>query len=185
MYESHAGDWLLAASGVYSKMRYDADPGSPLQDGRTSFYYWVLSARYSGDNWALTGEYAWEPISWREYGPALPDRDLTGVGWYIQGDYDLRDDLSLMLRYESTVADKDDPNGAAASAATAGVLPPYAFYTDSWVTGLRWDVTPQFMLRLEYQYNTGTHILSGRENPNPADLSKRWQLFSILGSYRF
>jgi len=184
-FEDAAGEWQLAVSGVYSEMQYDAAPVSPLQDGSTDFYYWVLSAQYAHDNWSVTGEYAWEPITWSGYGAALPDRKLTGVGWYLQGDYDLRHDLSVMLRYESALADKDDPKGLRASAASGGFLPPFAMYTHTWATGLRWDVNPKLMLRFEYQRSTGTHVLSGRENPIPAGLEKEWQLFSVLASYRF
>lgn len=184
-YEDESGIWQVAASGVYSEMQYKASTGSPLQNGRTDFYYWVLSAQLNGDDWGLTGEYAWEPIDWYGYGPALPDRELTGTGWYIQGDYNVRPDLSLLLRYESALADKDDPDGTATSAASGGVIPPFAMYSHNWVSGLRWDITPQWMLRFEYQRNTGTHVLSARENPNPAKLQKHWQLFSVLASYRF
>lgn len=184
-FQDDAGRWQLAASGVTTEMDFEPAAGSPLQAGGTDFSYWVLSAQLNGDDWSLTGEYAWEPISWKDYGPALPDRDLTGTGWYIQGDYHLRHDLSLMLRYESALADKDDPDGLKGSAASAGILPPFALYSHNWVTGLRWDITPQWMLRVEYQRNTGTHTLSARENPNPAALRKHWQLFSVLASYRF
>lgn len=184
-YQDESGRWQLAASGVYTKMEFEPAAGSPLQGGNTDFSYWVISAQLNDDDWSLTGEYAWEPISWKGYGPAFPDRDLTGVGWYIQGDYHLRRNLSLMLRYESALADKDDPDGLKGSAASGGLLPAFALYSHNWVSGLRWDITPQWMMRFEYQRNTGTHVLSSRENPNLAALRKHWQLFSVITSYRF
>jgi opacity protein-like surface antigen len=51
--------------------------------------------------------------------------------------------------------------------------------------GLRWDVTSNFMLRAEYQWSNGTWTLPRRENPVPGDTEKNWEMFSLLGSYRF
>ncbi len=51
--------------------------------------------------------------------------------------------------------------------------------------GLRWNITPQFMLRAEYHRVNGTGWLSTLDNPNPYATVQHWDLFSILGSYRF
>ncbi|MEO6564199.1 MAG: hypothetical protein ABIN99_14350, partial [Nitrosospira sp.] len=51
--------------------------------------------------------------------------------------------------------------------------------------GLRWNVTPEFMLRAEYHHVNGTAWLSTLDNPNLRDLSQHWDLFTVLGSYRF
>ena len=76
-------------------------------------------------------------------------------------------------------------DGERQSAMTGGLVPPYSFYQKDWMIGLRWDVTPNFMLRADYQWNDGTWTLSRRENPVPSDLVKDWDMFSLLASYRF
>ncbi len=184
-YEDHAGRWKLAASGMYVSMDFEAQPGSPFSDGSTSLSYWILSAQYNSENWSLTGEYGLEPLTWRGYGPLFPDQELTAKGWYLQGDYHLRQDLSVMLRYESALSNKDDPDGSQTELETGGFLPAHTQYSKIWVAGLRWDITPQLMFRAEYQWHDGTFILSNRENPDPQAVQKDWQLFALLLSYRF
>lgn len=91
LWYSTTGDRLkLGLSGAVSSLRFDPDPGSPLRDGTTDFRYWVGSIQYNAEDWTLSAEYARKPLKWRDYGPALPDRDATGEGYYLQGAYRLR-----------------------------------------------------------------------------------------------
>ena len=53
------------------------------------------------------------------------------------------------------------------------------------MVGLRWNVTPQFMLRAEHQWAEGSWTLSRRENPVLSERAEDWNMFSLLGSYRF
>ena len=117
--------------------------------------------------------------------PLVDNRDSTVQGYYLQGSYLLRDDLEWVVRYSEGFTDKDDREGTQQSAATGGFVPPHAFYRKDWMVGLRWDVTPSFMLRAEYQWNDGTWTLPRRENPVPSATVQDWRCFSLLASYRF
>jgi hypothetical protein len=41
------------------------------------------------------------------------------------------------------------------------------------------------MLRAEYHRVNGTGWLSSLDNPVSSDLAQHWDLFTVLGSYRF
>jgi len=184
-FETHDGKWRLGLSGAKATLAFDAAQTDPIGSGRVDFLYWVASLQYNAERWTLTGEYMREPVDYRGFGPLLDNRDSTVEGYYLQGSYLLREDLELIVRYAEGYADKDDRNGRNQSAATVGQPPPHSFFQKDWMLGVRWDVTPNFMLRAEYQWNDGVWTLSNRENPDPSATVKDWEMFSLLASYRF
>ncbi|MCH9639896.1 MAG: hypothetical protein K0U40_10435, partial [Betaproteobacteria bacterium] len=63
--------------------------------------------------------------------------------------------------------------------------PAHTRFAKDLTAGLRWNVTPSFMLRAEYHYVNGTAWLSTLDNPDPTDTSRYWHLFAVQASYRF
>ncbi len=97
----------------------------------------------------------------------------------------MKPEVEWMLRYEEGFANKDDRRGQEIFTLSAGSIPAFSQYSKIVTTGLRWDFSPSLMLRAELQFHEGTFILSSRENVNSANLSKNWNQFSVLVSYRF
>ena len=184
-FETHDSAWRVALSAAKAKLGFSAAAGDPIGSGDIDFLYWIASLQYNAERWSLTAEYMEEPVDYDDFGPLFDERDSTVQGYYLQGSYLLRDDLELVLRYTEGFGDKDDRSGRKQSAKTFGTAPPYTFYQKDFVLGVRWDVTPRFMVRAEHQWTEGTWTLSRRENPVPADHDKYWNMFSLLGSYRF
>ena len=184
-FETHDGAWRMAFSAAKATLAFDARPVSPIGSGEIDIVYWIASLQYNAERWSLTAEYMEEPVDYDGFGAPFDDRDSTVQGYYLQGSYLMHDDLEWVLRYAEGFADKDDHSGREMSAGTGGLAPPHSFFQKDWMLGLRWDVTPNFMLRAEYQWSNGTWTLSRRENPLPADTEKNWEMFSLLGSYRF
>jgi hypothetical protein len=182
-FESPDGAWRAALSGARAELQFDARPSDPIASGEIDFLYWIASLQYNADRWSLTAEYMEEPVEYDGFGPLLDNNDSTVQGYYLQGSYLLRSDLEWIVRYTEGFFEKDDRDGTGSAAATG--LPAHNFYRRDWLVGLRWDVTPSFMLRAEYQWNQGTWSLARRENPNPVATVKDWEMFSLLGSYRF
>jgi len=156
-----------------------------LNRGTTDILYWILSAQYNAENWTITAEYAREPLQWTGYGPYFPDQKGTSEGYYLQGTYRLPINLEVMLRYEEGFADTGDRSGRDLKAASGGLLPADMLFSKILTAGIRWDINQHWMLRAEYAYNDGTFILSSRENPNPADRVRYWDLFSVQVAFRF
>lgn len=177
--------YKFGLSGVMSSMEYSPGNDDPLLAGNTEIKYWITSFQYNQEKWSISAEYMQEPIRWEQYGPNLPDNEGTAEGYYLQGTFRVKPKFEFMLRYEEGFANKDDRNGEKASALSGGFIPAFNQYSKIMTAGLRWDISPSFMLRTEAQLHEGTFILSSRENQNPADLSKDWSQFSISASYRF
>ena len=184
-YETRDGAWRLSLSAAKVNLAFDAAPSDPIGSGEIDLLYWIASVQYTAERWSLTAEYMEEPVEFNGFGPLVDNRDSTVQGYYLQGSYLLRDDLEWVVRYSEGYTDKDDRDGTQQSAATGGLVPPYAFFQKDWMIGLRWDVTPSFMLRAEYQWADGTWTLPRRENPVPSATVKDWEMFSLLASYRF
>lgn len=184
-FETHDGAWRLAFSAAKAKLDFSATASDPIGSGSIDFLYWIASLQYNAERWSLTAEYMEEPVDFDDFGPLYDERDSTVQGYYLQGSYLLRDDLELVVRYSEGFGDKHDRGGREQSAQTFGMAPPHTFYQKDVILGIRWDVTPRFMLRAEHQWAKGTWTLSNRENPLPAERVKDWNMFSLLGSYRF
>ncbi len=184
-FETPDAAWRFALSGASTTMKFDNEPGDPIGGGEVDILYGVASAQYTAERWSLTAEYMQQPVEYDGFGPLLDGRDRTIEGYYLQGSYMLRNDLELIARYSAGFGDRTDRDGSESSAATFGTIPRHVFYQKDWMLGLRWDVTPSFMLRAEYQWNDGTGTLSRRENPSLSTTVRNWEMFSLLGSYRF
>lgn len=184
-YETRDGAWRMALSAAKADLTFDNKATDPIGNGDLDFLFWIASLQYNAERWSLTAEYMEEPVNYDNFGPLLDNNDSTVQGYYVLGSYLLRDDLEWVVRYAEGFLDKDDRDGREASAAFGGLAPAHSFYRKDWMVGLRWDVTPNLMLRAEYQWNHGTWALSRRENPVPADTAEDWDMFSLLASYRF
>lgn len=182
IYEYEGGTLRLALTGA--SLNADYQPGGGpvnLEAGEFEFSPIVFSAQYNAERWSLTGEYALRPTSLTGFGPLLPDTQFTGESYYLQGTYRFTPTLEGTLRYDELIWNRNDSDGKEFEALTG--IPAHRRYAKDWSIGLRWDVTPAFMLRTEYHRVHGTGWLSQLENPD--GFEKNWNLFAILASYRF
>jgi hypothetical protein len=184
-YGSPDGTWRMALSGAKAKLQFERGSADPVGNGQIDFLYWIASLQYNAERWSLTAEYMEEPAEFDNFGPLLDSQDSPVQGYYLQGSYLIRNDLEWIVRYGEGFFDKHDRDGSKSSAATGGFVPAHNFFRKDWLVGLRWDVTPSFMVRAEYQWLNGTWALSRRENPDPTATVEDWEMFSLLGSYRF
>ena len=203
MYEWQGGRVRLGATSATMNIRYQPEPivlsgligqnvfsvfpfGLPQNVTATSLHFSpvLFSAQINEENWSLTSEYA---IRYSEFeGPGSPVPTLTGESYYVQGTYRVTSDVEGFLRYDVLYADRSDRNGKKTSAiyAAQGVdVPAYDNFAKDLGVGLRWDVTPYFMLRGEYHYINGTGWIS--PNENRGETSQHWSLFGVSASLRF
>ena len=184
-YSSQTERLKLGFSIASHGMSFEPGANSPLADGSISFIYWIASAQYNARDWTISAEYSRIPLEWGAFGPVYPFSKEEVEGYYLQGAYRLRPDLELMLRYEEGFANRADKDGSRFSALTGGITPASDFYSKIWTAGLRWDILPDLMLRLEYQRHLGTFALSIRENPDPSGLVEEWDAVAASLSVRF
>jgi hypothetical protein len=184
-YSTPADELKLGLSAILTEMDFDARADSPLSTGTIDVFDWVASFQYNAADWTISSEYARTPTRWNELGPNFPFEDQTMEGYYLQGAYRLRPNLEVMARYEEGFANRRDRDGRSFSDLTGGTVPRSDFFAKIWTLGLRWDINPNIMFRLELQRHDGTFALSIRENPDPDALVREWDVFAASISVRF
>jgi hypothetical protein len=183
IYEGAGGKYRLGFTALHLDLRYKPGYSDRLGAGRFKLTPLIFSAQYNAEKWSLTSEYASRRISVTDFGPYFYNGDALGESYYLQATYRLAPKWEALLRYDVYYADKGDRNGKDFSAATR--LPAFTRYAKDWTAGVRFDVTPQFMLRAEAHHVDGTGFLAVQDNPNPRDLRRYWDSFMLLGSFRF
>lgn len=185
LYEQDGGRLRLALSGAQVNLGYD--PAAPFpgdfRAGSIRFSPLIFSAQYNTERWSLTSEYALRHFEFKDFGVSALNLDFYGESYYLQGAYRLNQKWEAVLRYDVLYTDKSDRNGSAYAAATG--RPAHNRFAKDWTVGLRWNITPDFMLRGEYHRVNGAGWLPLLDNPNLANSTQHWDLFAILVSYRF
>ncbi len=182
-YETDGGQYRLGFTATRLKLHYHPGPGDPLQAGTFELRPLVFSAQYNAENWSLTGEYARRKTTSSNFGPAFYNGHAAGESYYLQGSYRIAPRWEALLRYDVYYADRNDRQGQRFATATG--LPGHVRFAKDWTTGIRYDITPSFMLRAEIHRIDGTGFLAAQDNPNPFELQRRWNLYLLLASYRF
>ena len=183
IYEGDGGKYRLGFTAVKLDTSYIPGVRDVLQTGQLKFTPKIFSAQYNAESWSLTSEFALRPISIQGFGSNAPDATTHGQSYYIQGSYRLAPRWEALLRYDVLYADSADRDGKAYAAATR--RPGFTRFSKDWTTGMRFDLTPEFMLRAEYHRIDGTGYLPAQDNPNPLALERRWDMLMLLASFRF
>jgi hypothetical protein len=184
MYELDEGKLRLAFSASQLNIGYDPASVDTLHGGTIRFTPLIFSAQYNAERWSITSEYALRHFELNNF-VRIPNMDYTGESYYFQGTYRLTPEWEAFARYDVLYTNSADRSGKKWAAEVPGRNAYNRFAKDVTV-GLRWNITPQFMLRAEYHRVNGTAWLSTLDN-KPADgpAHQHWDLFTVLGSYRF
>jgi len=184
IYESSNNRFRLALSGAWVNIDYDPGRNDSLSSGAIKFSPIFVSAQYNTERWSLTSEYALRHFKYRDFNNAGFDAlDFFGESYYFQGEYRFNSRWEAFLRYDVLFTNRSDRDGSKSAAATG--RPAHSRFAKDLATGLRWNVTPSFMLRAEYHYVNGTAWLSTLDNPSSVNTSRYWHLFAVQASYRF
>lgn len=183
-YEILGGEYVFAISYANLNLDYKGqgafDPYSGLQ---VHIYPIVLSGQYSGEKFSFASEYS---VQWNEFTGIThirPDFFPISEHWYVQGGYRILDNLEFTIRYDKTVHDIHDRSGVQFNQRTG--LPAYLMFTQDLVFGLRWDITPAWMIRTEYHRVHGASRLSAFDNPEFSDTVANWNIYALQVAFRF
>ncbi|SFE60890.1 hypothetical protein [Nitrosomonas sp. Nm166] len=191
IFETNDKRLRLGISGIWLNTSYDPEYKSndPVGPGSFQFTPIYFSAQYNAERWSLTSEYAIRHLKFdNNFGLTndgksrnpINGMNVLGESYYFQGEYRFTPKWEGIVRYDAYYADRSNRDGS-------GFRIPYAHFAKDIMVGIRWNVTPQFMLRAEYHHVNGTGWLSKLDN-NPAKegpLSQHWDLYAIQASYRF
>ena len=182
-YEGSGGMYRLGFTATRLDLRYKPGFGDRLQAGRFTLTPLILSAQFNAENWSLTSEYAFRRTSVSDFGRFFYNGTADGRSYYLQGSYRLAPRWEALLRYDAYYADNHDRDGKGFAAATG--MPGFTRFAKDWTAGLRFDVTPQFMLRAEVHRVDGTGFLAVQDNPSVQALRRYWDNFMLQASFRF
>ncbi len=182
-YEGSGGMYRLGLTATRLDLRYKPGFGDRLQAGRFKLTPLILSAQFNAENWSLTSEYAFRRTSVSDFGRFFYNGTADGRSYYLQGSYRLAPRWEALLRYDAYYADNHDRDGKRFAAATG--IPGFTRFAKDWTAGLRFDVTPQFMLRAEVHRVDGTGFLAVQDNPDTQALRRYWDNFMLQASFRF
>jgi hypothetical protein len=170
---------------TYADASADYEPGSPdnLSAGKVEYRNLLASIQQRFDTLTLTAEYGEPHSTLNGFGPWLPNTSRDIQAYYLQGEWRFHPAWELMLRYETLYRNKDDKTGLQFQTATG--LPAHSMFAKDWAVGLRWDVSPSWMLRTEYHHVDGTGWLPGLDNPSFATREQYWNMVLFQAAYRF
>ncbi len=178
-YELDGGKYVFAIS--YMNLHFDYSPaaGEDIPHHSSQIQPLLFSAQYNGENFTLTGEYAYR---WNNFGRYGAGNKFVSESWYVEASYRILPQLQASVRYDTFAYDISDRGGD--GAARFG-LPRSVQYAKDWVFGLRWDITSNWMLRGDYSRVHGTAWLPYADNPDPTLHVQDWDLFGLQLSFKF
>jgi hypothetical protein len=188
IFETNDKRLRLAVSGIWLNTSYNPKfkLDDPIGPGALQFTPIFFSAQYNTERWSLTSEYAIRHFKYNNNFkvPGLDGLDFYGESYYFQGEYRFTPKWEGIVRYDAYYANRADRDGSEFARLTGA--PAHGRFAKDIMVGLRWNVTPQFMLRAEYHHVNGTGWLSRLDNPSSdGPLDKDWDLYAIQASFRF
>lgn len=181
--EIDGGRYVFGMSGAHVRINYRPGQGDLLNEGLISFAPMFLSAQYNAEFFELTGEYAQREFTFKGFGPYRPDQSFTSESAYLQGVYRFNKSYELLGRYDVLYVDQSDRQGKAYSALTG--LPGFTRFARDATVGVGWHVNHSLLLRLEYHSIIGTAWLDASDNLVPSNLTRSWNMYAALASFRF
>lgn len=163
----------LALYRVELDSRYrPAGPLDPIPPGELALRSWLFSAQQRIDTLTLTSELAQVDTVTRDFTPGF-NGTRTGRSWYVQSEWRFHPDWELMLRYDQQYLDVKQRDDSAKRARDLTM-------------GLRWDASPNLMLRAEYHNVSGLGWLPQADNPgDPADQILEWEMLLLQLAWRY
>lgn len=182
LYEWQDGKVRFGITYVDINVDYESR-NNVLSSGYLTFNPIVFSAQYNSENWSLTGEYAIRRTKTDEFG-VIPDDDVTGESYYLQGTYQFTSYLEGLVRYDRYIADRNDRNGK--KMARKYNVANYSRFAKDWTVGLRLKPYDGVLISAEYHRINGTGWTSPLENKaSSLPMSQYWDLYSLMISYNF
>jgi hypothetical protein len=170
---------------TYANAKAEYVPGNidTLSAGKVQFRNILFTAQQRFDTVTLTAEYGEPRFDNTGFGPYLPSSHRVIQSGYLQGEWRFHPAWELMLRHDIFYRDKQDKSGRQFAAATG--LPAHSMFARDTTLGLRWDTTPNLMLRAEFHHVDGTGWLPGPDNPVFLSREQRWNMWLLQAAYRF
>lgn len=143
---------------------------------------WTVSGEYQHGPWRLVAEGQHRAVDiLTGIAGVSAKTELRSLAWYGRATYRIRDRVDLSAAYSEYYPDRRDREGA--EQVLVGKPAHGAWHKDLSVTA-RWDITPNWLIKVELHDINGTAELSDAENAGRS-LSKDWRLFALRTTFHF
>ncbi len=180
-YELNGGEYVFAVSYMDTEFDFIPARSDKLRKSETRIQPLLFSAQYNGEKFTLTGEYEYRWNTFGNFAQYGGGKFIT-ESWYIEGSYRILENVQATVRYDTLDMNMDDRGG---DDAVALGYPRHAAYSKDWMVGLRWDITPSWMLKADYHHVHGTAWLPQADNPVPDKTVQDWELYGLQLSFKF
>lgn len=177
--ETSDGIWRFAASHLHGSVMLKPDPGVPISEQLTADFF-VLSGRYNAERWSLTSEY--------QMTQTHGNSSLTGNfsnksdGIYVQADYRINPQWTLMSRYDGAFQNRNDRSGRDYAMQTGGDR--YSQFAHDITVGGNWRPNDHWGVWAEYHHIDGTSTVPRLDNEGRT-LADHWSMVMLMLGYRF
>lgn len=178
------GRWQFAYSRFSGQFRLSTAPEINLS-GRFDVDLNVFSARFNAERVTVTAEYVLVDNDNRLtfMGAPLLHQRVAADSGYLQTEYRLTSQWTLMARLDSFYRDRHDRSGREFAAANPGVDRRTQFSHDLTI-GLNWRPDEHWGVWAEHHWINGTATLQPLENPPPVQ-AQRWSMLMLMAGYKF
>jgi hypothetical protein len=128
---------------------------------------YVLSAQKNLASWSFTGEYSLINIDYRTI---QGEQAQTIEMAYLQAQYRLQADVTIVSRYEMSVLDRDNRNESD---------------SHNLMLGARWLPAPNWIIEADIYGIRGTSGIPINDNPGAMFTNERTEIFAVMIGYRF
>jgi len=179
--------WRFGIALLDSDFEYNAaETGDVFINANITLQRYMANILYEGERWEFSGEILQERFVFDGFYYEGAHRDTIGQGMFVQSQYKVNQDLTLLLRYERIYVNKDDKKGHDLEDSTQGLVPSYFAYQYDATVGFSCDLAENFRMQFEYHYIKGTARLTPVVLPNPKiNNSENWQLWAVQLMYWF
>ena len=160
----------------FTVSRPDPVMPTPPGSGRIKALLWVASAEYLGDRLLLAAEYSRWHLDTLSQTPLVPNAEATQERFYAMGAYRLLPWLTPGLYVSALYPNVDDRAGTDMVMGMPGVTLGRAAYQHTLAATLRFDITANWLFKLEAQLMNGTAELDPALNGNVprSMLTEQW-----------
>lgn len=173
MDEWAGGTWRAAFSALAAKVDFD----SAFLTGAVDYDSYVLSLEHRAERFSVIAEFALNRFESPGQGRQ------TGDGFYVQGDYRIGQEWTVMARYDAQYSDRDDRDGRDYAAANPGSSR-YSRYTHDYVLGASWRPTVRWGVWVEQHFVRGSSAIPRIENEGRS-IAASSELLLLMVGYRF
>jgi hypothetical protein len=151
-------------------------------------HYYVLSAEYTHEALRVVGEYMNADFEVDVKLPGSSTISRKSEGYYGEVSYRFSERLELSTYYSIYYPNTEDKDGKtfkqiSQAVGKPGLYPDYLGWQKDACIAARFDITMNWLVKLEYHYIDGVGQLYPADNPD--GVSRYWNFFAIKTTYTF